>query len=44
MTAQQYALVGSTLRSYLSSMYDHGELTVCFRDNRMLWAAAEPAG
>lgn len=37
MTAAQYALVGSTVRSYLSWLYDTGRLTVSYEDNRMLW-------
>ncbi len=37
MTAQQYVLIGSTLRSYLSSMYSEGKLTFEFVDNRMIW-------
>ena len=39
MTAQQYALIGSTLRSYLSSMYEEKSLVFCFDDNQMLWQA-----
>lgn len=37
MTAQQYILIGSTLRSYLSSMYENGVLTFEFFENEMLW-------
>lgn len=37
MTAPQYALVGSTLRSYLSSMRDQNAITCRFQDNEMLW-------
>lgn len=37
MTAQQYALIGSTLRSYLSSLYAQGKITFSFENNRMLW-------
>lgn len=37
MTAQQYVLIGSTVRSYLSSMYTSGILTYEFVDNEMLW-------
>lgn len=40
MSAPQYALVGSTLRSWLSSLYGRGEVTFFFRDNEMLWQAA----
>lgn len=38
MTAQQYVLIGSTLRSYLSSMYEHGTMTFAFHENEMLWS------
>ena len=34
---EQYVLVGSTVRSYLSWMYDSGKMTVSFEDNLMLW-------
>lgn len=34
---EQYALVGSTLRSYLSWLLDGGKLTVLFEDNMLLW-------
>ncbi len=37
MNAQQYVLIGSTIRSYLSSMYDSGTLTYEFIDNKMYW-------
>ena len=40
MTAQQYALIGSTVRSYLSSMYGEKRLSFFFEDNRMLWQTA----
>lgn len=43
MTAQQYVLIGSTLRSYLSSLYTAGEITYEFTDNEMLWKTAVPA-
>ncbi len=41
MTAQQYVLIGSTLRSYLSSLYTEGKLVFSFADNRMLWSVPE---
>lgn len=37
MTAEQYALVGSTVRSYLAWLKDTGRLTFCIEDNRLLW-------
>ena len=37
MTAQTYALTGSTVRSYISGLYSDGKLTYVFEDNRMLW-------
>ncbi|MDO4982962.1 MAG: MBL fold metallo-hydrolase [Eubacteriales bacterium] len=37
MTYEQYVLVGSTVRSYLSWLKDTGRLTAYFEDNIMLW-------
>ena len=37
MTFEQYVLVGSTVRSYLSWLYDTDRLTAEFEDNVMLW-------
>ena len=37
MTFEQYALVGSTLRSYLAWLKDSGRLTAGFEDNALLW-------
>lgn len=37
MTFEQYALVGSTVKSYLSWLKDTGRLTARFSDNRLLW-------
>ena len=37
MDFQQYVLVGSTVRSYLSWLKDRGELEAVFDDNRLLW-------
>lgn len=37
MTFEQYVLVGSTVKSYLSWLKDTGKLAVQFTDNRMLW-------
>ena len=41
MTAQQYALIGSTVRSYLSDLCDRGEIGCSFSGGRMLWTAAQ---
>ncbi|MCQ2455637.1 MAG: MBL fold metallo-hydrolase [Clostridia bacterium] len=37
MTAQQYALVGSTVRSFLSVMREQGLVDFKFEENYMLW-------
>lgn len=37
MTFEQYVLVGSTIRSYLSWLRDNGDLDVIFEDNKLLW-------
>lgn len=37
----QYALVGSTLRSYLSYLCDEGRIKPDFADNRLLWRLAQ---
>ncbi len=39
MNANQYVLVGSTIRSYLSYLYDEGKLGFAFRENQMYWHA-----
>ena len=37
MDFTQYALVGSTIRAYLSYLLDHQELKVEFRENKLYW-------
>lgn len=37
MDFEQHALVGSTVRSYLSWLKDRGELEVDFKDNMLFW-------
>jgi hypothetical protein len=37
MNFEQYVLVGSTVRSYLSWLKDKGRLNVVFKENRLLW-------
>lgn len=37
MTIEQYALIGSTVRSYLSFLKDSGRLTFRMENNRLLW-------
>ena len=39
MNFEQYVLVGSTVRSYLSWMKDHGRVETVFEDNLLLWRA-----
>ena len=40
MTFEQYVLVGSTVRSYLSWLKDSGKLTAYFDNNLLLWGCA----
>ena len=40
MNFEQYALVGSTVRSYLSWLKDTGRLTAAFENNLLLWRRA----
>lgn len=37
MNPVQYVLIGSTLKSYLSYLYDNGKITFEFKDNIMYW-------
>ncbi len=39
MTAEQHALVGSTVKSYLSWLVDSGRICVSYDDNVMMWRA-----
>lgn len=41
MNFEQYVLVGSTVRSYLSWLLDSGRLSAAFVDNRLLWQRVE---
>lgn len=40
MNMEQYVLVGSTVRSYLSWLKDTGRVGVIFQDNRLLWTTS----
>lgn len=40
MNANQYVLIGSTVRSYLSYLYDDGKITFEFENGKMLWFKA----
>lgn len=44
MNANQYVLVGSTIRSYLSYLSDENKLNYEFKDNRMLWKQCREIG
>ena len=37
MNTNQYILIGSTVKSYLSYLYDEGKVTYEFKDNKMFW-------
>lgn len=39
LTAAQYAIIGSTIRSYLSWLHDTGEVEVVTENNMLLWRA-----
>lgn len=39
MNPNQYVLIGSTIKSYLSYLYDEGKVEYEFRENRMVWKA-----
>ena len=41
MSFEQYALVGSTVRSYLSWLKDSGKIEVVFEDNFLLWKSCQ---
>lgn len=41
MNFEQYVLVGSTVRSYLSWLRDNGKLSAIFEDNMLLWKAVK---
>ena len=41
MNAQQYALIGSTVRSYLTWLYGQEKVGFTFEDNRMVWMKNE---
>lgn len=40
MSFEQYVLVGSTVRSYLSWLKDGGRLNAVFEKNMLLWSRA----
>jgi hypothetical protein len=40
MTFEQHALVGSTVRSYLTYLSDQGVIKASIDNNRWLWARA----
>ena len=37
MNANQYVLIGSTIKSYLSYLYEEGRVGFEFKNNKMLW-------
>ncbi|MCR4821427.1 MAG: MBL fold metallo-hydrolase [Treponema sp.] len=41
LKTSQFCLIGSTLRSYLTGLYESGRITYEIKDNRMLWRKAE---
>lgn len=43
MNFQQYALIGSTVRGYLSYLKDNGRICVSIEENILLWKRSDPA-
>ena len=41
MNPNQYVLIGSTIRSYLSYLYDENKIAYEFKENKMLWKAVK---
>lgn len=41
MTHEQYVLIGSTVRSYLSYLKDEGIITATIDDNRVIWSKTD---
>ena len=41
MNGNQYVLVGSTIKSYLSYLFDENKLSYEFKNNKMLWKQAD---
>lgn len=37
MNANQYVLIGSTIKSYLSYLHDEGKVVFEFKNNKMIW-------
>ncbi len=37
MNTNQYVLIGSTIKSYLSYLYDENKISYEFKDNKMVW-------
>lgn len=44
MNFEQYALVGSTVKSYLSWLKESGRLEISFQDNMLLWKSVRGKG
>lgn len=42
MNFEQYVLVGSTVRSYLSWLKDMGKISAYFKNNQLLWERVKP--
>ena len=37
MNPNQYVLIGSTIKSYLSYLYEENKIIYEFKDNKMIW-------
>ena len=42
LRTSQFCLIGSTLRSYLTGLYEEGRVSFEIVDNRMIWSAVRP--
>ena len=44
MTAQQYVLIGNTVKGYLTNLYQEGKVIFKIEENKMLWEMTQKEG